>query len=509
MGDMINISKVEEQEFLKRFECLINVIPENMPEEPINPLIKYIKEKDQIMESLFEFFYHSEYLELLTPEILSISIYLYDKNADTEWFEILLFMMEEKDKSEPFCKLLSICYDANIDTDSVREMITTSVSAADMYLKISEHIKKSININNDMDDTDKDVNNVLQKGQYFFDLYNEQKQFVAYLLHEIMNLQKEISNLNFEKEQRKDNAEVEKSRDLIKTVSDENDKLKLRQKELISEIEKVCLEKDLFERQLQIAIKGRESVYIDMMEQKRSVLNYKLQAERLEKKISDVSEMEKENSDLKSSNSELQNEIILLQEQQDKLQTEISGNQNTVRELNRIISSKDAEIAEYQKIIEKYKIELENLKKSLADKDMEREFSKEEKNVTSQSKIMDVTAEIITQEIEDDEEVEFPNTQIISFKSGINEVKKKSNWFMNLLLQYSKKVFLKNSRQDQESLIYIKMMEMHYEMEKMQKVKKSLNEKIPCFELYKLICKDPTLEELDKFFSSYDTAYAE
>lgn len=502
MGDMINISKVEEQEFLKRFECLTNVIPENMPEEPINPLIKYIREKDQIMESLFEFFYHSEYLELLTPEILSISIYLYDKNADTEWFELLLFMMEEKDKSEPFCKLLSICYDANIDTDSVREMITTSVSAADMYLKISEHIKKSININNDMVDTDKDVNNVLQKGQYFFDLYDEQKQFVAYLLHE-------IRNLNFEKEQRKDNAEVEKSRSLIKTVSDENDKLKLRQNELISEMEKVCSEKDLFERQLQIAIKGRESVYIDMMEQKRSVLNYKLQAERLEKKISDVSVMEKENSDLKSSNSELQNEIILLQEQQDKLQTEISGNQNTVRELNRIISSKDAEIAEYQKIIENYKIELEKLQKSLADQCMEREFSKEEKNVTSQSKMIDVTTEIITQKLEDDEEVEFPNTQIISFESGINAVKKKSNWFMNLLLQYSKKAFLKNSRQDQESLIYIKMMEMHYEMEKMQKVKKSLNEKIPCFELYKLICKDPSLEELDNFFSSYDTAYAE
>lgn len=112
--------------------------------------------------------------------------------------------------------------------------------------------------------------------------------------------------------------------------------------------------------------------------------------------------------------------------------------------------------------------------------------------------------EIVSSEIPDEPYV---YSDVKNVSSGEEVIKRKSKWFFGHLFGHSKKNFLKKSRKDQEGLIFIKMMELHFPIDKSKIVKEGLSDfgdKVSCFELYRLICKNPSNDELLSFFGNFN-----
>lgn len=112
--------------------------------------------------------------------------------------------------------------------------------------------------------------------------------------------------------------------------------------------------------------------------------------------------------------------------------------------------------------------------------------------------------EIVSSEIPDEPYV---YSDVKNVSSGEEVIKRKSKWFFGHLFGHSKKNFLKKSRKDQEGLIFIKMMELHFPIDKSKIIKEGLSDfgdKVSCFELYRLICKNPSNDELLSFFGNFN-----
>lgn len=89
-------------------------------------------------------------------------------------------------------------------------------------------------------------------------------------------------------------------------------------------------------------------------------------------------------------------------------------------------------------------------------------------------------------------------------------VKKKCAWFFGNYFGYSKKSFLNKSREEQGHLIFIKMMEARFPIGCHKEVRKALassKDALECFDLYKLICENPTNGELASFLSRVQAKY--
>ena len=527
MGDIVNIKDTTDVQLLEHFKRLEEIIPECMTGVPVNPFIQHIRDNGEVSVSLVEFLNQSEFLELLTPGLLLISQELYDKKADTEWYKIMLSIIEEKEDTESFCEIIPLCVDNNIDCDVVRDMVEKSNTATDMTNALSAYLKECSKeeINEPSED---------YSSEYYVKLCKQQDSFISQLLTQIEELkhkEKELSNgleevafhSEFANANEKDRCkelelqceelakqceELKKSYEecdaekkaIVKKHDKESKDLSEQAERLENTIESLKMDMAAIERQLQDALKNRQNTYNRFIEQKRSVLKYQFQAEQLQKQITDIAETTERCK-------ELENAVQALNEEKSKLEAKISedlavveklqvsNNEQSefIQQLNNTIGQKDgvitrleAQIRDLEERVRKPVGGYETAAISIPDEPRSAMFENE---VNGEQNI--------------EEEKEFPASKMISFESGPQSVRRKSNWFTKLFTQHSKKAFLKNSRQDQETTIFIKMMEMHYTPDKMQKVKNSLSENVPCFDLYKLICEDPSVEELDAFFDRY------
>lgn len=533
MGDIVNIKETTDVQLLEHFKRLEDIIPECMSDIKVNPFIQHIREIGEVSVSLIDFLNHSEFLELLTPGLLLICQDIFDKKADTEWYKIMLFIIEEKDDVEAFCENIPLCVESNIDCAVVRDIVEKSNSATDMSNALTMYMREHR----------KGESNPKVSGdpslEYYMNLCKQQDSFISQLLtqiEELKNKEKELSNgleeatfhsefasinveerckeLEMQKEELENQyADLKKMFDeynaekvsVSQKYEEERETFSVQAKQLENEVERLKLDMDSVERQFQNALKSQQASRNRFIEEKRSTLKYKIQVENLQKQITDISETQ-----AKCEN--LENTVASLEVEKTNLEGQVEESLVKAEELR--------EASSQQTII------IKNLNDSLAEKENEiarlmaqiRDLKEQAKNPAIMQNPSSVAAptepqgvfynnDVSAQETMIEEEVkEFPDSQLISFESGLASVKRKSNWFTNLIAQHSKKSFLKNSRQDQENMIFIKMMEMRYPTDKVQKVRSSLSEHIPCFDLYKLICGEPSIEELDAFFDRYSQA---
>ena len=541
MGDIVNIKETTDVQLLERFKRLEDIIPECMNGVLINPFIQYIKDNGEVSVSLVEFLNQSDFLELLTPGLLLISKELFDKKADTEWYKIMLSIIEEKEDVEAFCENLPLCMENNIDCEIVRDIVEKSKSASEMTTALTMYVRENRK-DKAVQQEELNAGTDLPEGSYIA-LCKQQESFISQLMAQIevlKNKEKELSHgleeatfhsefasINVEercKELEKQNEELEKRNSELQVLCDKcnEEKLSISQKAdeekkgLSDQVEQLennveCLKTEIVsvERQLQNALRDRQDSHNRFIDQKRHTLKYQLQVDKLQKQITDISETKKKCESLESSIVNLEEEKAQLEGKvaealADAEQLRLSNNQqeSTIRELNDSLVGKDNEIARLLAQIKELEEELSN--------SVTRTNSSVVEAPAWPKEVSDIDDAAFQKSFEE-EVKEFPDSKMISFESGNQIVKRKSNWFTNLIAQHSKKAFLKNDRQDQESMIFIKMMEMRYSTEKMQKVRNSLSENVPCFDLYKLICGDPSIEELDAFFNQYsqkDAAFA-
>lgn len=545
MGDIVNINDTTDVQLLERFKRLEDIIPECMKGVLVNPFIQHIRDNGEVSISLVEFLNHSEFLELLTPGLLLTSKELFDKKADTEWYKIMLSIIEEKDDVEAFCENLPLCVEMNIDFEIVRDMVEKSNSVSDMTTALAMYARE-----HRKDKTEQKTETNSGGGlpdEYYMDLCRQQENFISQLMAQIEELkhkEKELSHgleeatfhsefasINVEercKELEMKCEELEKQRAELQAMYDKCDteKTSVIQKSdeeikaLSDQVEQLennveCLKMDMesIEKQLQNALKNRQALHKSYIEEKRTSMRYKVKADKLESQITDISET-------KAKCESLERTVLSLEEEKAQLdgkveealanaeQLRLSNNQqeSTIRELNDTLIEKDNEIARLMAQIKDFEERLSNSSVGANPSVVAAPTWPQQALVGNDTLLQEPIMEEEVEEVK-----EFPDSQMISFESGVQSVKRKSNWFTNLIAQHSKKAFLKNDRQDQESMIFIKMMEMRYSTEKMQKVRSSLSESVPCFDLYKLICGDPSIEELDAFFSKYsqsDAAFA-
>lgn len=541
MGDIVNIKETTDVQLLERFKRLEDIIPECMNGLLINPFIQYIKDNGEVSVSLVEFLNQSDFLELLTPGLLLISKELFDKKADTEWYKIMLSIIEEKEDVEAFCENLPLCMENNIDCEIVRDIVEKSKSASEMTTALTMYVRENRK-DKAVQQEELNAGTDLPEGSYIA-LCKQQESFISQLMAQIevlKNKEKELSHgleeatfhsefasINVEercKELEKQNEELEKRNSELQVLCDKcnEEKLSISQKAdeekkgLSDQVEQLennveCLKTEIVsvERQLQNALRDRQDSHNRFIDQKRHTLKYQVQVDKLQKQITDISETKKKCESLENSIVNLEEEKAQLEGKvaealADAEQLRLSNNQqeSTIRELNDSLIGKDNEIVRLLAQIKELEEELSN--------SVTRTNSSVVEAPAWPKEVSDIDDAAFQKSFEE-EVKEFPDSKMISFESGNQIVKRKSNWFTNLIAQHSKKAFLKNDRQDQESMIFIKMMEMRYSTEKMQKVRNSLSENVPCFDLYKLICGDPSIEELDAFFNQYsqkDAAFA-
>lgn len=500
MGDIINISNTKDKLFLEYFKRLENVIPESMDETSVNPLIQYIREKGSVSKSLIDFFNHSDFLELLTKESLAVSIELYNLQACTEWFEIMCCIMEEKSSPEEYCKMLPICLKAGMNCEEVNDLIMNSNDPEQLATLIRQRQESreleeegcsDENMKAESGDSVPGCESA-KEAEGYQELCKQQKAFIEQLL-----LQKA--------------ALEDKNSEFIAIIQQQINNKKDMDKKLL---ELQCINNKLFsektdlEKQVREYLQNMDAVCGKMAQHKKEIFQYMREREQIRQEISDIDQLKEQNDELRKQKEsmekincetkdfakQLEDKVAVLQTEKEQLQVSLEESKNSILRLNESIDLKNSELADLH---EKVK-ELEMMS-SLTEK---KHFVPEDANeVVFRDKIEEPVNEPMV-----DETDMFPQSEVITIDSGKENVKKKCHWFSDLFVRHSKKAFLKNSRQDQESMIFIKMMEMHYSLDKVQKVKKSMTENVPCFDLYKLICKDPSLEELDDFFSEYEVA---
>lgn len=624
MADMISIKDVTDTAFLEHFERLKRL---NVSEGEINPLIKHIMDKGEVRRSLVEYFNCSEFLENLTEETIGVSKELFDSGADTEWFQLLHFVIEEKDDCEEFAKLLVDCEKAHMPVNKAREYVESSNNAEELKKQFKKYLNEVLNWQDqDMSEivsgekkAKQEKESDLYMDQQYKELCGQQKEFIDQLRSQIsiyqdtqnnMLQQKtylekclEVANkdleclrvekhdllLQLEKLQMQKPIEESLQVEGDEPITEENEiKVQILEaastSENQSELEEKCkvlnqtieqLEESIESLKRQIREKdiSYQAIHNSMTSSRRELLSQKLINSRLEEEKAvlgdeskaltqrveelsaaiDSSEKEKEelrdnnaklserNNWYESENANLQREIEQLKEEKEvvnaennqletqkaELQNNLNEAQESISKLNQTVTSKNEEISGLN-------VEISSLKKSLDEVVHQSENYKrmlEQYNTMPNARNMRMMPLNVTQnapnfgfpqnnalafgneEIPDipvEEPEQFPNSQKIEIKSGKSNVEKKSNWFLDFFTNHSKKNFLKNSRQDQESYVFIKMMESGVSNDLVQKVKRELtqNENIPCYDLYKLVCKKASSEELDAFFEQYRPAPA-
>lgn len=222
----------------------------------------------------------------------------------------------------------------------------------------------------------------------------------------------------------------------------------------------------------------------------------------------------KKNTDFFLRIQELEDENVLLQKNVEMLKEALQTEEDHERQ-----QSEEAEDtffeAEYENT-SSYNNFDDVWENALNDDDADIEATDPEQDDEDYSEVSFVTEEETVQEVESDEMEDiaaselpadpYQYSDVKNITSDEEVIKKKSKWFLGHLFGYSKKNFLKLPRVGQEGKIFIKMMELHFSLEQTRIVKEGLiacGDKVPCFDLYKLVCKKPSKDELVDFFGNF------
>lgn len=97
-----------------------------------------------------------------------------------------------------------------------------------------------------------------------------------------------------------------------------------------------------------------------------------------------------------------------------------------------------------------------------------------------------------------------PDGEVLEIQDGIKGIKKRSSLFSKLFTRHHEKMFLQKPEMEQHNTIFIKMMELSFEKDKVALVKEILNSNttLSCLELYKIVAKNPSMEELKTYCES-------
>lgn len=420
----------------------------------VNPFIQYIEKKGKIDPDLLDFLYHSDFLSNYTEESLSIIQLMYDNSADIDWFYLMDKIFDEiDDGADEYIKEVFFCFQNGLSADFCDDLLESGgMKSFDFFHKeILQNMKNNHLL---LDKSiEKSVSDSVSESEIILESVNLQsgsdyKSLLAQYDKVFVLLQKAYGSIRESKKQ----------------------ELSYKYK-----IDTLCKKNELQDK------------LIKMERMKNSELVCRIQ------ELNDIIEGLQENSQNKKEDFEQSHELI----KEENLDVSFASGEN--------ISGSDGEfdaawenalndISETEEEAEDYSIVEEDYSNvSFSNDESEQEFDNIDSSVNVDP-FYDTAPE----------PYQYTDEKKISSDKSI--LKKKSRWFLNSIFGYSRKSFLNQPRKDQEGLIFIKMMEMHFSMDKSKIVRDALTdigEAVPCFDLYKLICKNPSNDELMSFFGGF------
>ena len=136
MNETIIISMSRDRGFSENMEKLHLIVPTSIQDEDdsvkTNPFIDYIFEKDSIRRDLYEFLYHSDFLQVLNENSIEYCKELYDRNAPIGWFNMFLTVFEEKTDKDEFCEAIMGAFRKNISIKDTLVMFEANDTASEM-----------------------------------------------------------------------------------------------------------------------------------------------------------------------------------------------------------------------------------------------------------------------------------------------------------------------------------------------------------------------------------------
>ncbi len=442
MGKMIYLSECKDETVLRNFTKLKSDVPAYLKDDvACNPFILYIETVGKINEDLLDFLYHSDFLSVITEQTLPAIKTFYDRGAAIEWFYLMQKIFEEfEDKADEYVVLILECFESQEDVAIVEDLLEVCrTSNIDVFRKKIEKYRKKAS-------DEKKIDTAELENKYL--LLKKEKEQLSAKYEDVCNtLQSTYKVVLGNKEQEeafKLEIEALKKSNTLKDIYILHEKI--RNTELISKIQEM------------------EDAYDALLEE-----------------VADLKkELETALEDSERSHGE---------------QSELPKGQVHASEVGIEVAEEDFYFDDEDE--HAWSDALDSLK---YDEDYtEVSFAYDETEDAAETDMQGNMKKVTQQEMS-----AYDYTDVTEVVPDKETVKRKCNWFFGNFFNYSKNNFLKKSRKEQENLIFIKMMETHLPIDSQKAVRKALTnsgDELPCFELYKLICKKPTNDELMSFLS--------
>ena len=475
MNETIIISMSRDRGFTENMEKLHLIVPTSIQDDEsvkTNPFIDYILEKDSIRRDLYEFLYHSDFLQVINENAVQYCKELYDRNAPLGWFNMFLTVFEEKTDKDEFCEVIMGAFRKNISIKDTLVMFEANETASEM--------KKNIDIFLQVNGSGSDDGAANVSARYEIEKY---EQIIDQLNGTIAAQKQKIIDLEAEK-----------------------DRLAERNADFFDQIE--AANKTVLEIKKEILMYRSD---------REKIINYKKENDKILNTTRDT--LEKYVNRIRA----LEGKIISVSDELSEANASLDEQRVHIDQLNETNEKLRSENEHNAVLAEQYHQQLLNL----ASKELDESGDKSEgdaSNTVSEKDMarldeVEVVGDMDDSEgtffddlegsFEDDahvdqlEETDYGYEDVREVVDNSENFRQKSNFFMDFLLKHSEKYFNKRPRQEQENRIFIKMMDMAFSKDTMQLIKSNLNETVPCFELYRLISRDPSEDDIRDFFNEH------
>lgn len=482
MNETIIISMSRDRSFTENLEKLHLIVPTAIQDEDdsvkTNPFIDYVLEKDSIRRDLYEFLYHSDFLQVINQNAVQFCKELYDRNAALGWFNMFLTVFEEKPDKDEFCEVIMVAFRKNISIKDTLVMFEANETASEMRKNIDIFLQ----VNGG--GTDDGAANVSAR-------------------YEIEKYEQIIDQLN---------GTIAAQKQKIIDLEAEKDRLAERNADFFDQIE--TANKTVLEIKKEILMYRSD---------REKIINYKKENDKLLKTTRDT--LEKYVTRIRV----LEGKIISIGDELSEANASLDEQRVHIDQLNETNEKLRSENEHNAVLAEQYHEQLLNLaSKGLEESEGDSHKDTDASNTVSEKDMARLDeVEVVGGSDEEDgnsffddpgdsfedeakeaygeepEEIDYGYEDMKELTDNSADFKLKSNFFMDFMLKHSEKYFNKRPRQEQENRIFIKMMDMAFSKDKMQLIKSNLNETVSCFELYRLISRDPSEDDIRDFFNEH------
>lgn len=419
--------------------------------------------------SLARFIFESDFLNCVNEKNFLFVTKLIENKASVLWFWIILSAFDERaDEFDNFCESFGKSFFAGINIDDLYTCYQSCMTVAEMNQKLLL-LEENSKENEDIE---------FQEENVLVNLDSNKNDKIDTLDQQLImqQLKQKIKDMND-----KNDVYMNENYVLKRQIEDLKDDLSNLHSNLGSAYRKIALyERKLWELKVKVErvkkIPVKNNAIIKMVEEKNKQL------------LQQIGSLEGYNQSLQQKIEELQNKLEIEQQEYGILQKRYSD-----------AESKNAgllnEIKELRKTI--YQIE-KNQNNDLCDAVIAE---------TSGSESVKKGAGDVCEE-SDDKGILYNESELEQISDGMENLMKKSCLFSKLFAKLYEKKFMKKPQTEQENIIFIKMMELKFAQEKVLIIKRMLksNNQFSRLDLYKLIAKNPSEEELEEFCNAVSAA---